>query len=216
MGRQLPFDGFVVRKIAKWEERATRFNCSFIDAAGVSPLEEMIFLWNGYKKMDERQLQESLDNLVWSETLPRWPNEDADEQAILAVLKATILRNLRRHNESKQVLEKHVFNHSPQELKGQNKDDWVAPAAHHEIAVNLWMQRSEYAQQHGSTFSREIEPMSRLDISQDAKLVRDCKVHLEKAKNWEKYELDARLGMKITAGLNAVKNWEQKHGNASG
>lgn len=43
MGRQLPFDTFVVRKIQKWEGKATTFQCEFVDAIGVSPLEEMIF-----------------------------------------------------------------------------------------------------------------------------------------------------------------------------
>lgn len=215
MGRQLPFDGFIVRKVAKWEERATRFNCSFLDAIGVSPLEEMILLWNGYKKMNEQQLQASLENLAWSETLPRWPSEDVDEHAILAVQRAVIFRHLRRHDESKEILEKQVLNHSPNEFKGQNKDDWLAPTAHHEMAVNLWMQRGGFVQRHGSTLAGETDgKLTPVDLSQDAKLVRDCKVHLEKAKNWEKYELDARLGMKITAGLNAVKDWEQKHAAA--
>ncbi|KAJ9639779.1 uncharacterized protein PV06_10864 [Exophiala oligosperma] len=216
MGRQLPFDAFVVRKMAKWEERATRFNCSFIDAIGVSPLDEMIFLWAGYKKMDEARLQKSLDNLSWSESSPRWEREDVDEQAILAILRSVILRNLRRHDESKEILQQHVLNHSTFDFKGQNKDDWVAPTAHHEMAVNLWMQRTGYRPTHGSepTVSRD-EPTTSVDLTRDAVLVQQCKTHLEKAKNWEKYELEARLGLKITAALNAVKHWEEKHGDAS-
>lgn len=212
MGRQLPFDGFVVRKIAKWDDRAARFNCSFIDAIGVSPLEEMILLWNGYKKMNESQLQESLDILAWSEELPRWEDEDVDEQAIFAVLKGVILRHLGRYDESKEILRSGVLTRNPPEFKGQNKDDWVAPTAHHEMAVNLWMQRTGYQPSPGITQVNKAAPV---DLAQDAKLVQECKLHLEKAKNWEKYELDARLGLKITAGLNAVKNWEQKHGSVS-
>jgi hypothetical protein len=96
MGRQLPFDLFVVRKIHKWEERATQWGCRFVDAIGVSPLDEMIFLWNGFKKMNETQLQRSLDNLAWSESTPHWDKNEVDEYAILDFLKAVILRNLRR------------------------------------------------------------------------------------------------------------------------
>ncbi|KIW12813.1 hypothetical protein PV08_08000 [Exophiala spinifera] len=217
MGRQLPFDAFVVRKMAKWEERATRFNCSFIDAIGVSPLDEMIFLWAGYKKMDERRLQRSLDNLAWSESSPRWEREDVDEQAILAILRAVILRNLRRHDESKEVLQEWILNRSPNDFKGQNRDDWVAPTAHHEMAVNLWMQRTGYRPSHGAepmvSHGEESKTSTAVDLVHDARLVQNCKAQLEKAKNWDKYELDARLGMKITAGLNAVKHWEEKRGS---
>lgn len=224
MGRQLPFDGFVVRKLAKWEDRATRLNCSFVDAIGVDPLEEMIFLWNGYKKMDARHLQESLDNLAWSEDPTKnphsWEKEELDERSILALLRAVILRNLRRHEESKEILVQNILNHAPHEFKGHNYDDWTAPTAHHEMAVNLWMQRSSYAHLHGTRFQsgdpskdtsdEKVAPPPLLDHAGDFKLVQECKVHLDKAKNWEKYELDARLGMKITAAMNAVKLWEEK------
>ena len=212
MGRQLPFDLFVVRKIAKWEERATRWGCSFVDAIGVSPLEEMIFLWNGYKKMNGAQLQDSLDNLAWSATTPRWKNEDVDELAIKDLLEAVVLRNLRRYDDAKAVLKGKLLHQSAHEFKGPNKDDWMAPTARHEMAVNFWMQRTEYIRQHGNTFSRDpLERTIPLDIKHDAKMVQEVKGYLEKAKAWEKYELDARLGMKITAALAAVKRWEQRH-----
>lgn len=216
MGRQLPFDGFVARKIAKWEDRARRWNCSFVDAVGVSPLDEMIFLWNGFKKMDEAQLQEALDNLAWSQNTPHWDTEDVDEYAILDVLKAAILRNLRLHDEVSSLLGKKLLSQTAQEFKGhRNMDDWMAPTAHNEMAVNLWMQRTTFIQQYGTKFVRDPnEQIPPLNPAHDAKLVQECKIHLEKAKNWEKYELDARLGLKITAGLNAVKKWEQKYAGA--
>ncbi|KIX95123.1 uncharacterized protein Z520_09039 [Fonsecaea multimorphosa CBS 102226] len=215
MGRQLPFDMFVVRKISKWEERASRWNCSFVDAIGVSPLDEMIFLWNGFKKMNEPQLQKSLDNLAWSECTPNWNKEDVDEYAIHDILKAIIFRNLRRHEESKSLLKRKLLTQGAHEFRGSNKDDWMAPTAHHEMAVNLWMQRTAYIQQNGATFIRDpTEKVPPLDLVHDAKLVQEAKHHLEKAKGWDKYELDARLGLKITSALNAVKKWEQKHPNA--
>lgn len=213
MGRQLPFDVFVVRKLAKWEERATRFQCSFIDAIGVAPIEEMTYLWGGYKKMDADNLEHSLRNLAWSETQPRWHEEDPDEPAILALLRGAVLRNLRRHDESMEVLRTQLIDRDHNLIKGHNRDDWPAPAAHHEVAVNFWMQRTAFIRQNGATVdgSKSGKPIPELDLHHDTKLVQQAKTHLEKVKGWEKYELDARLGLKITSALNSIKSWEQKH-----
>ena len=41
MGKQLPFDVFVNRKIAKWEARSKAWDCSYVDGVGVSPVAEM-------------------------------------------------------------------------------------------------------------------------------------------------------------------------------
>ncbi|KIV88463.1 hypothetical protein PV10_08146 [Exophiala mesophila] len=243
MGRQLPFDAFVVRKLAKWDERATRLRCSFVDAIGVDPLEEMILLWNGYKKMSEKHLMVSLEHLAWSESNANgrdWEDESLDERSILYLLKAVIFRNLRRHDEAIEILRTHILNHTSADFKGPNHDDWTAPTAHHEMAANLWTQREAYIKIHGrhmagfgfvvrsdasgsaegantnssrpTTGSATESPAQQRHAGHrsDADLVRECKVYLEKAKNWEKYEMDARLGMKITAALNAVKRWEEK------
>jgi hypothetical protein len=216
MGRQLPWDTFVVRKLAKWDERAAKCRCSFVDAIGVDPLEEMIFLWNGYKRMDSTQLQDSLDSLAWSETSPHWAQMDLDEHAILALLRASILRNLRRHEESKEILRKAILNRSAADFKGNKYyDDWPAPMAQHEYAVNLWMQRTAYCKVHGTGFDGVADDQSGpIDLAHDAKLVSEARTYLEKAKNWEKYELDARLGIKITAGLGAVTKWEESNKKA--
>ncbi|RMZ87518.1 hypothetical protein DV736_g5250, partial [Chaetothyriales sp. CBS 134916] len=184
MGRQLPFDVFVVRKVAKWSERATRRGCDLIDAIGVNPLEEMIYLWGGYKKMDPANLEHSLRNLGrWSEgeeVDSSVVTDEADENASLALLRSVILRNLGRHDESMAVLKRDLVDLAPHALRGPHSDEWPAPAAHYEMAVNL------------------------VDLTGDATLVQEAKTHIERARNWDKYELDARLGVKITAALNSI------------
>lgn len=144
MARQLPFDVFVTRKVQKWESRARDWSVPFIDAVGVSPVEEMIFLWNGYRRMDTSQLEQSLSQLSWSETSnPHWKREGPDEKALLSVLHGTTMRNLHRYEEAKKSLQSGVLSYDKNELKGGLKDDWTAPAANYEMGVNCWMQRGE-------------------------------------------------------------------------
>lgn len=144
MARQLPFDIFVIRKVQKWDSRARDWSVPFVDAVGVSPIEEMIFLWNGYKRMDSSQLEQSLSRLSWSDTSnPQWKHEGPDEKALLSLLYGTTLRNLERYEEAKKTLRSGVLSFDKNELKGGLKDDWTAPAANYEMGVNCWMQRGE-------------------------------------------------------------------------
>ncbi|RMZ78908.1 hypothetical protein DV737_g3692, partial [Chaetothyriales sp. CBS 132003] len=203
MGRQLPFDLFVVRKVAKWSERATRRGCDLIDAIGVSPLEEMIYLWGGYKKMDDANLEHSLRNVAWSEGEE---TDEVDEKAGLALLRSVILRNLRRHDDSMAVLKRELLDLEPQALRGPLRDEWPAPAAHHEMAVNFGANSSDT-----DTSSAASNSPAEVDVRGDAILVHGAKTHIDRAKNWGSYELDARLGVKITAALNSIRLWEGRY-----
>ncbi|RMZ80366.1 hypothetical protein DV738_g2858, partial [Chaetothyriales sp. CBS 135597] len=206
MGRQLPFDVFVVRKVTKWTERAAHRGCGLIEAIGVSPLEEMIYLWGGYKKMDDANLEHSLRNLACV-------LGEIDEKASLALLRSVILRNLRRYDESMALLKTELLPLSPHALRGAHRDDWPAPAAHHEMAVNLWMLRSGYRPSHARTTGSNTNTNSHhsnitiVDLAADAVLVQEAKTHLTRAKNWDRYELEARLGIKVTAGLNTHRQY---------
>ena len=198
MARQLPFDIFVVRKLHKWESRARDWNVPFVDAIGVSPVEEMIFFWNGFKRMDQSQLQTSLDRLTWSEASnPTWSREGQEEKAILAVLRSATLRNLNRWDEAKKILRSEVLSVDPAELKGGLKDDWMAPAAHYEMGVNCWMQRGEAART-GAGFAVE------------EKFAKECETWVAKAAAWEKYELDARIGLKIATAQDTLRKWNER------
>ena len=205
MARQLPFDVFVTRKLRKWEARAHERNVPFIDAVGVSPLEEMIFFWNGYKRMDVSQLQISLERLAWNEDVsvnPTWTSEPRDEKAILAVLRAATLRNLHRLHEAKQTLRHGVldFDHRA-ELKGGLKDDWTAPAAHYEMGVICWMRRAEAAKEGKG-------------LKVEEKWVAECETWVDKAAKWESYELETRIGLKVATAQDTIKKWRERRGLA--
>ena len=199
MARQLPFDVFVSRKLRKWEARAHEWNVPFIDAIGVSPLEEMIFFWNGYKRMEEPHLLESLDRLSWSENTalnPTWSRESTDEKAILATLRAATNRNLRRYEDASFNLRHGVLDIDRIELKGGLRDDWTAPAAHYEMGVIFWMQRGDAARAGKSVEVQE-------------ELVKDSEIWVDKAAKWESYELDARIGLKVATAQDTLRRWRE-------
>ncbi|KAJ5637563.1 Inclusion body clearance protein iml2 [Penicillium lividum] len=222
MARQLPFDVFVVRKIAKWEARAKEWDVSLIDAIGVDPVEEMIFFWNGHSRMTDGQLEESLQRLAWceSDANPTWSREGAEGQAILDLLRAAVYRSLRQNEKAKNILKTKVLSNEKSLFKVHLNDNWVLPAAHFEMAANLWMERPGYQALHGSSgISQNSQNESSTTsghpnasgVEAERTLVQECKQHLENAAKWESYEMEARVGLKVTAGKEAVQKWEALH-----
>ncbi|KAJ9492370.1 hypothetical protein VN97_g852 [Penicillium thymicola] len=218
LARQLPFDVFVARKLAKWEARAKEWNVSLVDAIGVDPIEEMIFFWNGHSRMTNEQLEESLTRLQWCESKNNktWSREGTEEKAILELLRAAIFRSLHRHHEAKNILQTRVLNHDKSVFKGHLKDDWVHPVAHFEMAANFWMERPTYQALHGIAASPKTSDETSTGSGEtimetERKQVAECKGYLEHAARWESYELDARIGLKVTAAIEAVHKWESMH-----
>lgn len=177
MGRQLPFDTFINRKISRWEARAKEWNCPFIDAIGVSPIEEMIYFWNGFKRMRPDHLQISLENLAWSESSanPHWAKEDLNERAILSTLRAVTLRTLGQTTEAKEILQKEVIAHDATQFAGALKDDWMPPVARYEMAACMWQEANA-----------DGNPQAHQDQ------LAQCKTWLEAVSSWGGYVLDAR------------------------
>lgn len=217
MGRQLPFDQFVQRKVNKWEANSRAWGCSFLEAIGAPPIEESIFLWNGYKKMNEAQLKKSLQNTQRAQQSPHWEKQGADEKAVTALLTANVYRNLRQHKEAQAVLESTVFVHDKSAFTGPGMDSWAAPASYYEHAVNSWQQRREYILRFGSSLAGPQANQERAppeDIAADRAHVASARKHIEIAKNWGSYELDARIGMKVTAAIGAITKWVKRNGVA--
>lgn len=110
MARQLPFDIYVSRKVQKWEDRAKEWKLDLVDCIGVSPLEEMIYLWNGYKRMPMKDLEVSLHNLEWSHaTHPKKFISDLEEVGLASLMKATALRNLGKFSEARELLDRDLI-----------------------------------------------------------------------------------------------------------
>jgi hypothetical protein len=112
MSKQLPFDMYIVRKVQKWEERVKAWNVDLVDAVGVSPLAEMVYFWGGPKKQNSALLQKTLNILKWERVSHAEKfQEDLDEMAIVAVLRASVLRNLGKYDEARDLLTSQVLNH---------------------------------------------------------------------------------------------------------
>lgn len=187
MAKQLPFDAFVTRKIQKWEERAIEWKVDLIDAVGVAPVEEMIYFWNGYKRMRPEHLEESLQILAWNEDTninPTWTKQAFDEKAILRFLRAVTISRLGKVRESKELLQKEVLLHDWSEFKGHLKDNWTLPVAHYEMAVNIWVDCGGEKGSHTA--------------------LQECSTWLEKCARWETYDLDARVGLKVTTARDTL------------
>lgn len=193
MARQLPFDTFVSRKVQKWEARAADWSCNLVDAIGVSPLEEMIYFWNGYKRMRPEHLETSLERLAWSESADNgfWEKEGTDEKAILALLRAATYRALDRTDKAREVLKAEVLDVDKASFKGGTKDNWTAPCAHYEMAACLW---------------RDVE-LSGVDPALMKEELTECAKWLENVVNWGGFDLDARIGMKVTTAKQTLRRF---------
>jgi len=186
MARQMPFDVFVVRKLEKWKQRAKEYKLSIVDAAGVSPICEIMYFWNSFKRMQAPQLEATLKRLAWSterSDIP-WADEAVDEQAVLAVLHGTVLRQLGLLQKARDVLKQGVLTRDRSLLKGGYKDNWTAPAAHYENGVIYWL---------------EFIKSGKMDY------MNQSRHWLELAVEWETYDLDTRIGLRIKTGLETVK-----------
>jgi hypothetical protein len=180
LAKQLPFDIYVIRKVQKWEERAKAWNVDLVDAIGVSPLEEMMYLWNGTKKMSAHELNDSLKNLDMARaTHPEKLVGNIDESGMRALLVSSVYRSQKKYAEARDLLQTEVLCHDKAAFKGHLCDDWTPPSATYEMAAIAWAERDLPG------------------VNSNAK-VAECEAWTEKAAKWESYVLDARMGLKIT------------------
>lgn len=110
MSKPLPFEQFVQRKVQKWEERSKELKIDFADAPGPSPLQEMVYLWNGIKKMQPAHLERAAQMLSWERlTAPEEAlakiKAEKDEESVRAVCLSAIYRTLGRPDEAKVLCE---------------------------------------------------------------------------------------------------------------
>ncbi|KAI1346440.1 outer membrane protein Iml2/Tetratricopeptide repeat protein 39 [Xylaria sp. FL0043] len=198
MARPLPFEEFVVRKVKKWEERSSSLSIDFIDAIGVSPVQEMVYLWNGLKKMNPGELENAAQYLSWerltcSEKTRDQIQAEIDERALHDLCHAGILRNLNKFDDARSKLQQ-VLKLDKAAFKGSTKDDYIPPAAHYEMAVLAWVE------------GRTGTP------AETKKKIEDCQSWLDKVARWDSYVLDGRIGMRVQTGMDTLRWYKREHG----
>ncbi|KAI1370643.1 hypothetical protein F4677DRAFT_457688 [Hypoxylon crocopeplum] len=213
MSRPLPFEQFVARKMQKWEERAKECNVDLVDAVGVSPAEEMSYLWNGTKKMQTPELKMSEKVLGWDRlTAPKAARDkiksEIDEQAMRDVIRAAVARSLGKFDDARELLDT-VLSMDKLAFKGPTKDDYPLPAAHYEMAALAWVevQKPELRRDvnEGDVNEGDEEDWLR-------EKTEECHSWLDKVAKWETFILDARIGMRVQTGMDTIRWYKREHG----
>lgn len=106
LARQMPFEVFALRKVQKWEDRAKEYGIDLADAVGISPAEEMTYLWSGSKRMSDDLFEKALAYLSWDRCTASKEHVELmkaipDEAAIKAVAESVILSNMGRYEDAR-------------------------------------------------------------------------------------------------------------------
>ena len=232
MARQLPFDVFVSRKIQKWKAIAKQRGIDLVDAITVSPLEELQFINGAHGRMRKASLVESLRRLAFSDgdyslfeglgvssehqPSPKTQLAD-DDRATLGLLRSVVLRRLARLERStekaaaeqhvtraREVLDREIFAKYEwtafKAKAGKLGDKWPLPMARYELAACCWDQRDKIDKEDddsGLVYDN--------DSCYSKKQLRRCATLLDEVANWESYDLDSRMGIRVSTGRNTLK-----------
>ncbi|KAI2472741.1 hypothetical protein F4781DRAFT_428157 [Annulohypoxylon bovei var. microspora] len=208
LAKPLPFEQFVSRKVQKWEDRSKALGIDLIDVVGVSPAEEMIYLWNGTRKMQIPELKVSEKALSWDrltapEEARKKIKEEIDEQASRDVCRAAVERELGNLDLARELLDS-VLAMDKLAFRGGNKDDYPLPAAHYEMAALAWFEVQK------PELRGPIDEEDEEDWLYEK--VEECQSWLDKVAKWEAFVLDARIGMRVQTGMDTITWYKKEHG----
>lgn len=184
-GRKEPMDAFVSRKISKWQARAAAKKITLIDAIGVAPIEEIIYMWRSHKMMDDEQLSFSLERITQHSDDDNLP---IDEQCMLYTLQAALLTQLHKYADAREVLTTKVLTKSRNDMAGQYKDNWPLPMAVYEVGLADWK-----------------EAMDTKDTVARRKLFESCSGWVNKASKSEAHDFSAKTEMSLRTANKALE-----------
>ncbi|KAH6646567.1 breast cancer protein [Truncatella angustata] len=217
MSRPLPFEEFVRRKVQKWDKRSVDMKISLVDAVGTSPLQEMVYLWNGIKKMQPVELERAVGMLSWTrltapEEAAKKIKAENDEIAVSDVCLAAAYRALGRLDDATDLL-KTVLAIDKSAFDGKIHDDWAQPAAAYEMGVLAWVEVEQPGLRRPTTSSRNANKTD-IDVWRRKK-TDECQNWLDKCAAWGSYILDARIGMRVQTGMDTLRWYKRTMGWSS-
>lgn len=188
MAKTMPMDVFLSRKISQMQQLSKQHNIDLVDAAGVSPVQEVVYFWNGYGKMPEYALEKVFSEVLAYSAAPIAPShipEQENEKTVRHLLQAVALRNMGKVEEGYKMLNDNVISQIITESNGKyqynksvtHKDPWMPPSALYERAMFEW-------------------------VMQGPKGTETVREWLHLAERWsDDYELSTRVGMKIKSAF---------------
>ncbi|PHH85138.1 hypothetical protein CDD83_843 [Cordyceps sp. RAO-2017] len=214
MGRPMPIETFVQARVRRWEALAAASpGLDLADAVGVSPAVEMAYVWSAHRRMGPAELERAVAHLAWDrctagpDALERLRAE-RDEAGTWAVNMSALLRSQGKTADARRLLEEHVVAHDRSAFKGANKMDYVLQATDYELAVIAWLEccRGPAAEK------EEKEEGNEADEAYRRRKLDECQAGLDKAKGWESFTLEDRLGVRALFGQHTVDWMRQKKG----
>lgn len=202
--KQMPFDKFLLRKLAQIEARQKEHpNLSFLECIGTLPIHELVYFWNGYNRMTARELNLLLAALAHTGApgtpyaaarAPRLP-ELPDEAMIRYFITSIVLRLSGRVADGLQVLDRHVIAHyvdrgEPFKFTRLTYSPYLYPTALYERSMFVWLLKLQQPHFDAAATAHECREWLR-----KAEIVGDI----------GDYELSNRTGMRIKAAADRVE-----------
>lgn len=148
--KTMPFDKFLLRKMGEYQENVRRYKVDLIDAIGTSPTHELMYFWNGYNRMPEKDLRLAQVLLDYSVSDHSAIPEHENHSMIRSLLQAITLRRLGNIDEGLAILDKKVIKNiivlqpnvrkEPYKYIHHTEDPWLYPTAMYERALFVWKQ----------------------------------------------------------------------------
>lgn len=173
----VPIESLIERRISKWSKRREEIGGSggLAEFAGSSPVMELIYIYNGYRRMDKSSLER------WR-AVPPAPEMDSDDELCRVLMSAVVLRNIGEISEARHLLEESCLK------KRKTSEGWAVAFAYYEYAVCIWWE------------SQGLTDLKRLKLQLD-----ECYKYLRLAVDSENNELEGRLNIRCQLAKEVVK-----------